>query len=70
IRAKRLVWWSKRLPDLPSTIVSLVPATVVESEPDELAVVIRVPSGIAIEIASATPTSIAAIATALAKSSS
>jgi hypothetical protein len=69
VRAKRLVWWSKRLP-APSTIVSLVPATVVETEPDELAVVIRVPGGIAIEIESATPTSIAAIVTALARSSS
>ena len=65
IRAKR----SKRLPG-PPTIVSLVRATVVEPEPDELAVVIRIPSGIAIEITSATPTSIAAIATALAKSPS
>jgi hypothetical protein len=69
IRSKRLVWWSKRLP-APSTIVSLVPATVVEAEPDEFAVVIRIPNGVAIEIARATPTSIAAIATALARSSS
>jgi hypothetical protein len=68
IRARRLVWWSKRLP-APMTIASLVPA-VVEPEHDELAVVIRIPSGIAIEIASATPASIVTIAAALAKSSS
>jgi transposase-like protein len=70
IRAKRLKWWSERLaPAAPSPTVSFVPATVVEPEHDELAVVIRIPSGIAIEIASATPATIASIATMLAKSS-
>jgi hypothetical protein len=63
------MWWSKRLP-ASSAIVSLVPATVVEPGPAELAVVIRITGGIAIEIASATPMSIAAIATALARSAS
>jgi transposase-like protein len=68
IRVKRLKWWSQRLAAAtPSTTMSFVPAAVVA--PDEIAAVIRTASGIAIEIASATPVQIAAIATALARPS-
>ena len=68
IRAKRLKWWSKRLAAVaPSTTVWFVPAAVVAL--DEIAAVIRAPNGVAIEIASATPAQIAAIAAALARPS-
>jgi hypothetical protein len=69
LRAKRLVYWSKRLssrPSAPVATVSFVPAAVVA---DEVAVVIRAPGGIAIELARATPAQIAAVASALARSS-
>ena len=68
LRAKRLAYWSKRLgvnASAPAATVSFVPATVVTS--DEVVAVIRVPGGIAIELASATPAQIAAVATALAR---
>ena len=62
IRAKRLVWWSERLAATASpTSVSFVPAVV----STEVVAVIRTPSGVAIELASATPAQIAAIASAL-----
>jgi len=66
LRAKRLVYWSKRLATsaAPPT-VSFAPAAVIA--PDEVAAVIRAPSGIAIELASATPAQIAAVANALAR---
>ncbi len=67
IRVKRLKWWSKRFAAAASTTVAFVPAAVVA--PDEISAVIRAPSGIAIEIASATPAQIAAIAAALASPS-
>ena len=68
LRAKRLIYWSKRLAAnaiAPAATVSFVPAAVVAS--DEVVAVIRTPDGIAIELASATPTQIAAVATALAR---
>ena len=67
LRAKRLVYWSKRLAtSATASTVSFAPAAVVG--PDEVAAVIRTPSGIAIELASATPEQIAAVANALARS--
>lgn len=66
LHPKRLVYWSKRLAtSTRSATVSFVPAAVVA--PDEVAAVIRAPSGIAIELASATPLQIAAVAHALAR---
>lgn len=63
LRAKRLVWWSKRLvATVAPAAVSFAPAVVVNSD---VVAVIRMPSGIAIELASATPAQIAAIASAL-----
>jgi hypothetical protein len=70
LRARRLVYWSKRLEtnaNVPAATVSFVPAAVVAS--DEVVAVIRAPGGIAVELASATPAQIAAVATALARSS-
>ena len=68
LRAKRLVYWSKRLAARErarAPTVSFVPAAVVA--PDEVAAVIRAPGGIAIELASATPAQIAAVVSALAR---
>lgn len=68
LRAKRLVYWSKRLAAnarVSAPTVSFVPAAVVAAE--EVAAVIRAPNGTAIELASATPAQIAAVANALAR---
>jgi hypothetical protein len=63
LRARRLVWWSKRLVATAAPAsVSFAPAVVVNRD---VVAVIRMPSGIAIELASATPAQIAAIASAL-----
>lgn len=69
LQARRLVYWSKRLASrsAPPPPVSFVPAVVT---PDEVAAIIRMPGGIAIELATATPAQIAAVASALARSSS
>lgn len=64
LRANRLAYWSKRLATIaPAGAITFVPAAVVVS--DEVAAVIRAPGGIEIELASATPTQIAAVASAL-----
>ena len=66
LRAKRLIYWSQRLErneNVSAATVSFAPAVVVAAE--ELAAVIRAPSGIAIELAGATPEQIAAVANAL-----
>lgn len=59
ISSARLYWWRKRLagerPNL--TALSLVPATVVS--PESSGITIRMPNGIAIEVAEATPSVIA-----------
>lgn len=71
LRAKRLVYWSNRLEanaSVPAATVSFVPAAVVAS--DEVVAVIRAPGGISVELASATPAQIAAVATALARPTS
>ena len=68
LRARRLVYWSKRIAtnaSVSAATVSFVPAAVVAA--DEVAAVIRAPGGIAIELASATPAQIAAVASALAR---
>jgi hypothetical protein len=50
---------------MPAPTVTFVPAAVVAA--DEVAVVIRAPGGIAIELASATPAQIATVANALSR---
>src|SRR5690606_26312583 len=63
LRAKRLVWWSKRLAASKTPVtVSFAPAVVANSD---VVAVIRTPSGIAIELASVTPAQIAAVVGAL-----
>lgn len=66
LRAKRLVYWSKRLEAPEPAAVTFVPGAVVAR--DEVAAVIRAPAGITIELASAAPAQIAAVASALARS--
>lgn len=70
LRAKRLVYWSNRLEanaSVRAATVSFVPAAVAS---DEVVAVIRAPGGISVELASATPAQIAAVATALARPTS
>ena len=78
LRAGRLVYWSKRFAtsaSVSAATVSFVPAAVVAAAvvatavvaTDEVAAVIRGPGGIAIELASATPMQISAVASALAR---
>jgi hypothetical protein len=68
--APRLYWWRKRLPKnlVTAPMMSLVPAKIV-ARSEATAIVIRMPSGIAIEIANASPSWIAAIVTELERSS-
>jgi hypothetical protein len=68
--APRLYWWRKRLPTslVGAPLVSLVPAKIV-ARSEAVAIVIRMPSGVAIEVASASPRWIAAIITELERSS-
>lgn len=68
--APRLYWWRRRLPKLgavaPAT--SLVPAKIV-MRGDAAPIVIRLPSGIAIEVANASPNLVVAIVSELERSS-
>jgi transposase-like protein len=68
--APRLYWWRRRLPEnlVAAPMTSLVPATIV-SRSEATAIVIRMPSGVAIEIACASPSWIAAIVSELERSS-
>lgn len=62
MRAKRLVYWCERLErKVAVPPVSFVPAVVA----DEITAIIRTPGGITVELASATPAQIAAVASAL-----
>lgn len=71
LRAKRLVYWSERLAAAEETPrVSFVPAAVVAPDEPALAATIHVPGGVTIEFARATPDQIAAVAAAVARSSS
>lgn len=63
----RLYWWRKRLGNQRATL-SLIRATVVEAEAEAaVPFVVRLPNGVAIEIASGTPSVVAAIVAALAR---
>lgn len=62
------MYWRKRLAaGAPARALSFAPAEVVERA-DVVAAVIRAPGGIAVELASATPSQIAAVASALTRS--
>ncbi len=62
VSAPRLYWWRRRLPKAAAVApaLSLVPAKIV-MRTDAAAIVIRLPSGIAIEMANASPSMVAAI---------
>jgi hypothetical protein len=66
VSAPRLYWWRRRLPKTIATApaMSLVPANVV-ARPAAAPIVIRMPSGIAIEMTSASPSLVAAIVSEL-----
>ena len=70
---QRLAWWRKRLRPVraeASTALTFVPATVTGVVAVEPAVTIRTREGIAIEVAGASPTWIAALMRELARSAS
>jgi hypothetical protein len=64
--APRLYWWRRRLPKAGAVApaLSLVPAKIV-MRTDAASIVIRLPSGIAIEMANASPSMVAAIVSEL-----
>jgi transposase-like protein len=65
MNAPRLYWWRKRLPKHGAMpMMSLVPAKIV-ARSEMATVVIRLPSGIAIEMASTSPREIAAVVSEL-----
>jgi hypothetical protein len=68
--APRLYWWRKRLPKnvVAAPMMSLVPARIV-ARSEGTAIVIRLPSGITLEMANASPNWIAAIVSELERSS-
>lgn len=70
ISAPRLYWWRKRLPqnEAAAPMVSLVPAKIV-ARPATTAIVIRMPSGVGIEIAGASPSWLASLVTEIERSS-
>lgn len=67
VSAPRLYWWRRRLRKAGAVerAMSLVPAKVVVTRPEAAAIVIRLPSGIAIEMANASPSLVAAIVSEL-----
>jgi transposase-like protein len=68
ISAPRLYWWRKRLAvnwSRAEPVLSLVPATVLSTD---AAIVIRVPGGLAIEVANASPNWIATVVAELTRS--
>ncbi|NJR41786.1 MAG: hypothetical protein HC767_03110 [Akkermansiaceae bacterium] len=68
--APRLYWWRRRLPKVGAgaPAMSLVPAKIV-MRGDAVPIVIRLPSGVAIEMADASPALVAAIVSELERSS-
>lgn len=68
IAPARLYWWRKRLAEEPPGLeaLSLVPATVMAAE--SASAIVRLPNGIAIEVANGSPGLIAAIVAELSRS--
>lgn len=66
LHAQRLAWWHKRLnpwssPAAIAPALSLVPAEIVAASAAPIAGLVRLPRGVVVEIAAATPTWIAAL---------
>ena len=69
---QRLWWWRKRLRELPPEApkaLTFVPATVIDPELATRVAVIRLPHGVVIELAGASPSWVAALARELSRSS-
>lgn len=65
---QRMYWWRRRLETAtkPPTALSLVPAVVVGGDDPEI--VIRLPTGVTLEVAKATPAWVAAVVNELSRS--
>jgi len=71
VAPRRLYWWKKQLAVSPDVSLSLIPATIVGGDaPTPAPITIRLPNGIAIEIADASPSLVAAIVIELTRSQS
>jgi hypothetical protein len=66
--APRLYWWRRRLAEVGAGAPALVPAKIV-MRGDTAPIVIRLPSGVVIEIADASPSLVAAIVIEIERSS-
>ncbi len=69
---QRLYWWKRRLgwdaPQQALAPLSLVPAMVIGTSAASTGITIRLPNGVAIEVADASPAWVAAVAVELARS--
>ena len=70
IAPRRLYWWKTRLASTPVTSLTLIPATLVGVDVPTAPITVRLPGGIAIEIASTSPSLVAAIVNELTRSQS
>ena len=71
VTPRRLYWWKKQLAGSAITSLSLIPATIIGGEAEPSApITVRLPGSIAIEIASASASLVAAIVNALTRSQS
>lgn len=69
VAPRRLYWWRKQLAGSAATSLSLIPATIIgANEATPAPITVRLPSGIAIEIANASPSLVAAIVAELTRS--
>ena len=69
VAPRRLYWWRRRLAGSAATSLSLIPAAVIGADaPTAAPITVRLPGGIAIEIANASPSLVAAIVTELTRS--
>lgn len=66
VAPRRLYWWKKQLAGSPAPSLSLIPATIIGADaPTPAPITVRLPSGITIEIANASPSLVAAIVSEL-----
>jgi transposase-like protein len=66
VAPRRLYWWRKQLAGRTTRSLSLIPGTIIGADARTSApITVRLPSGIAIEIADASPSLVAAIVTEL-----
>jgi len=68
VAPRRLYWWRRQLAGSAATSLSLIPATIIGADAPASPITVRLPSGIAIEIANASPSLVAAIVSELTRS--